>query len=144
MEIISYLLDGSLQHRDSTGKGAIITPDDIQMMSAGSGITHSEYNPSKTVGNHFLQIWIQPAVKNARPRYSDQKVKLDQKRKQWRKIVGPDTSKAAVKIRQDASIYATNLKKGETIDFTVERGRHTWLQIARGSLLVNGTILRRR
>ena len=73
MEIISYVLEGALQHKDSTGQGAIITPDDIQMMSAGTGITHSEYNPSRDQANHFLQVWIQPAVKRARPRYSDQR-----------------------------------------------------------------------
>jgi len=143
MEIISYVLDGALQHRDSTGKGAIITPDDIQMMSAGSGITHSEYNPSTTADNHFLQIWIQPAVRKTRPRYSDQKVTREQKRGQWRKIAGPEHSDAAVKIRQDASIFATQLRQGEATNFTVERGRHAWLQVARGSLVVNGTRLRR-
>ena len=142
MEIISYLLEGALQHKDSTGKGAIITPDDIQMMSAGKGITHSEYNPSRDSENHFLQVWIQPAVRGARPRYSEQKVTLEQKRAQWRQIAGPEGSKAAVRIRQDASIFATNLVAGEKIDFTVEYNRHVWLQVARGSLVVNGTQLR--
>ena len=139
MEIISYVLDGSLQHKDSTGQGAIITPDDIQMMSAGTGITHSEYNPSAERPNHFLQVWIQPAIRGAQPRYSDQKVTLDQKRGRWRKIAGPEGSRAAVAIRQDASIFATQLLPGETTRFTVERHRHVWLQIARGSLTVNGT-----
>ena len=142
MEIISYVLEGALQHKDSTGQGAIITPDDIQMMSAGTGITHSEYNPSRDQANHFLQVWIQPAVKRARPRYSDQRVTLEQKRGQWKKIAGPQDSKAAVEIRQDASIFATNLIAGETVDFTVQRSRHAWLQVARGELLVNGARLR--
>ena len=142
MEIISYVLEGALQHKDSTGQGAIITPEDIQMMSAGTGITHSEYNPSSEMANHFLQIWIKPASRNARPRYSDEKVSLDQKRGQWRKIAGPDGTKAAVAIRQDASIFATNLLRGESIDFTVQRTRHAWLQVARGSIVVNGTPLR--
>lgn len=141
MEIISYVLEGALQHKDSTGQGAIITADDIQMMSAGRGITHSEYNPSRNSGNHFLQVWIEPAIKGARPRYSDAKVTLDQKRAQWRQIAGPEGSKAAVKIRQDASIYATNLRAGEAIEFTVDRNRHAWLQVARGSMVVNGSQL---
>lgn len=142
MEIISYVLDGALQHKDSTGKGATITPDVIQMMSAGRGITHSEYNPSKISSNHFLQIWIKPAMRGATPRYSDQKVPLDQKRGIWRQIAGPEDSNAAVKIRQDASIFATNLSQDESLDFNVERNRHGWLQVARGTLLVNGTLLR--
>ena len=110
MEIISYVLEGSLQHKDSTGKGAIITPDDIQMMSAGTGITHSEYNPSPTDSNHFLQIWIEPAMRGVRPRYSDNKVTADQKRNRWNFIAGPDDSGAAVGIYQDAKIFASKLQ----------------------------------
>jgi quercetin 2,3-dioxygenase len=142
MEIISYILEGSLKHRDSTGQGAIITPDDIQMMSAGTGITHSEYNPSPTETNHFLQIWIEPAMRGVRPRYSENKVTLDQKQNQWKKIAGPDDSQAAVSICQDASIYATNLMAGQSLEYIVEPGRHAWLQVARGSLTANGTILK--
>ncbi len=142
MEIISYVLTGSLQHQDSTGRGAIITPDDIQMMSAGTGITHSEYNPSQTEPNHFLQIWIEPAQRGVRPRYRDSKVTIDQKQNQWKRIVGPAGSKAGVSIHQDAHIYATKLVAGQASDFTVERGRHVWLQVARGTVTVNGTTLR--
>ncbi|WP_246146337.1 pirin family protein [Rubripirellula lacrimiformis] len=141
MEIISYVLEGSLQHKDSTGHGAIITPDDIQMMSAGTGITHSEYNPSPTDANHFLQIWIEPGLKGVRPRYSDNKVTLDQKQNQWKKIAGPDGSNASVSIHQDASIFATNLLAGQSADYVVQRGRHAWLQVARGEVMVNGTKL---
>lgn len=141
MEILSYVLEGSLQHKDSTGQGAIITPDDIQMMSAGRGITHSEYNPSRTDPNHFLQIWIKPALRNSQPRYSDSKVTIDQKQNQWKKIAGPKDSQASVAIQQDAHIYATNLTAGQQLGYTVERQRHAWLQVARGSLTVNGTRL---
>ena len=102
------------------------------MMSAGTGITHSEYNPSTDFPNHFLQIWIQPAMRGTRPRYSDQKVTAEQKREQWTKIAGPEGSKAAVAIRQDASIFATTLLAGEKIDFTVEKARHAWLQVGAG------------
>lgn len=142
MEIISYVLEGSLQHRDSTGKGAVITPDDIQMMSAGTGITHSEFNPSRTESNHFLQIWIEPSTRRVHPRYSENKVTQDQKRNQWRKIVGPVDSKAAVSLYQDASIYATKLTSGKKLDYVVERSRHAWMQVARGEIVVNGTTLR--
>ncbi len=141
MEIISYVLEGALQHKDSTGRGAIITPDDIQMMSAGTGITHSEYNPSQADSNHFLQVWIEPATRGVQPRYSDNKVTIEHKLNRWTKIAGPDGSHAAVSIHQDASIYATHLQAGQAVRFTVERGRHAWLQVARGSLVVNGTLL---
>lgn len=140
-EIISYVLDGALQHRDSTGRGAVITPDDVQMMSAGTGITHSEYNPSGAEANHFLQVWIEPAVRRVAPRYSDAKVTSDQKRNRWKEIAGPVGSDASVAMHQDASIYATRLDAGESLDATVERGRHGWLQVARGQLVVNGTPL---
>lgn len=142
MEIISYVLDGALQHRDSTGQGAIITPDDIQMMSAGTGITHSEYNPSATDSNHFLQIWIEPSMRGVRPRYSDNKVSTEQKRNRWSFIAGPDGSDAAVGIHQDAKIFATQLEAAETLDYTLQRGRHAWMQVATGEVNVNGTMLR--
>jgi redox-sensitive bicupin YhaK (pirin superfamily) len=142
MEIISYVLEGSLQHKDSTGKGAIITPDDIQMMSAGTGITHSEYNPSPTESNHFLQIWIEPAMRGVRPRYSDNKVTAAQKLNQWNLIAGPDDSGAAVGIYQDAKIFASKLNSGGSLDYTLERSRHAWLQVATGEITVNGTTLK--
>ena len=141
MEIISYVLEGSLQHKDSTGHGAIITPDDIQMMSAGSGITHSEYNPSQSEANHFLQIWIEPAMRNVRPRYSDNRVTTKQKLNHWNFIAGPDDSGAAVGIYQDAKIFASKLQSGATLDYTLERQRHAWLQVATGRLTVNGSTL---
>jgi redox-sensitive bicupin YhaK (pirin superfamily) len=143
MEIISYVLDGALQHRDSTGRGAVITPDDIQMMSAGRGITHSEFNPSERGTTHLLQVWIQPAMRGGIPRYRDNKVTPDRKRDRWAKIVGPDGTGAAVTVGQDALIFATNLSPGKTLDYTVERGRHAWLQVARGNLSVNGVVLNR-
>ncbi len=142
MEIISYVLEGSLQHQDSTGQGAIITPDDIQMMSAGTGITHSEYNPSQTDSNHFLQIWIEPAMRGVRPRYSDNKVTADQKRNRWNFIAGPDGSGAAVGIYQDAKIFASKIDRGASLDYTLERNRHAWLQVATGEITVNGTTLK--
>jgi redox-sensitive bicupin YhaK (pirin superfamily) len=142
MEIISYVLDGSLQHKDSTGKGAIITPDDIQLMSAGTGITHSEYNPSPTGSNHFLQIWIEPAMRGVRPRYSDNVVKPADKRNVWKLIAGPDDSGASVGIYQDANIYASKLQAGASLEYTLQRNRHAWLQVATGEITVNGTTLK--
>ena len=141
MEIISYLLQGSLQHKDSTGRGAVIRPDDIQMMSAGTGITHSEYNPSESESNHFLQIWIEPALRGTQPRYRDNQVTAEQKLNQWSLIAGPDDSGAAVGVNQDAKIFATILEPGETLDYTLQRDRHAWLQVATGEVQVNGTTL---
>ena len=117
-------------------------PDDIQMMSAGKGITHSEYNPSREQSNHFLQIWIQPSMRGVPPRYSENKVTVDQKQNQWKLIAGPDDSGASVGIYQDAKIYASRLQNGHSTDFTLQRGRHAWLQVARGQVTVNGTVLR--
>lgn len=142
MEIISYVLSGSLQHKDSTGKGATITPADIQMMSAGTGITHSEYNPSEFDANHFLQIWIEPAMKGVRPRYSDNKLTVEQTLNQWKLIAGPDGSGAAVGIYQDARIYASKMRPGSSLQYTLERSRHGWLQVATGEITVNGTALK--
>lgn len=142
MEIISYLLEGELQHKDSTGRGSIITPDDIQMMSAGTGITHSEFNPSQNASNHFLQIWIEPGMRGGRPRYSENRVTADQKLNRWKLIAGPDDSGASVGIHQDAKIYATKLQAGQSVDATSERDRHAWIQVARGEVTINGTKLR--
>ncbi len=142
MEIISYVLEGSLQHKDSTGKGAIITPDDIQMMSAGTGITHSEYNPSVTQSNHFLQIWIEPGLRGVRPRYSDNIVTPEDKQNVWKLIAGPDDSRASVNIYQDAKIYSSKLQAGATLDYILERNRHVWVQIATGETEINGTKLK--
>lgn len=142
MEIISYVLDGALQHKDSTGQGSVITSENIQMMSAGTGITHSEYNPSSTDANHFLQVWIQPSLKNIQPRYGENRVTRAQKLNQWKKIAGPVGAKASVSIHADASIFATVAEAGAELGFTVERGRHVWLQVARGELEVNGTVLK--
>ncbi|MCR9295526.1 MAG: pirin family protein [bacterium] len=141
MEIISYVLDGSLQHQDSTGQGAIITPNDVQMMSAGRGITHSEYNPSASQANHFLQIWIQPAFRGVQPRYRDNKLNPEEKRNRWKTIAGPEGSSASVAIGQDAIIQVTQLDKRQQLHYSVERGRHVWLQVARGQVMVNGTWL---
>ncbi|MEM6690341.1 MAG: pirin family protein [Planctomycetota bacterium] len=142
MEIISYVLDGQLQHRDSTGRGSIIGPEDVQMMSAGTGIFHSEYNPSRTEDNHFLQIWIQPGLRGVQPRYSENVVEADDKTNQWKLIAGPDDSGASVGIYQDAKINATKLLRGQSLDYVLERDRHAWLQVARGNVEVNGTVLR--
>lgn len=141
MEILSYVLDGALQHRDSTGKGSIVHPEDVQMMTAGTGITHSEYNPSATAENHFLQVWIRPAQRRLQPRYQQHRVKRDAKLDTLRPIAAPDASPGVVRINQDAHVYATVLQPGATVEHTIEPGRHGWLQVANGGLSVNGVRL---
>ena len=142
MEILSYVLDGSLQHRDSTGKGSVVRPGDVQMMTAGTGITHSEYNPSRTEANHFLQVWIQPSLNGLRPSYQQQRVESDQKENRWRQIAGPRKLPGVVAVHQDVRIFSTILDPGKRHEYIVERGRHAWLQVATGDLVVNGTRLR--
>ena len=142
MEILSYVMDGALQHRDSTGKGSVVRPGDVQMMTAGTGITHSEYNPSKSDGNHFLQIWVQPSLNGLRPSYQQQRVESDQKQNRWRQIAGPDKQAGIVAIHQDVRVFSTLLDPKHRLEYVVQRGRHAWLHVATGELVVNGTRLR--
>jgi redox-sensitive bicupin YhaK (pirin superfamily) len=141
MEILSYVLDGALQHRDSTGQGSIVRPDDVQMMSAGTGITHSEYNPAAAAANHFLQVWIQPAQKGLRPRYQQQAVASADRQGHLRLIASPESRAGVVRIHQDAKVFATKLTQSQQVTHVVEGNRHVWLQVAVGSLTVNGTTL---
>lgn len=141
MEILSYVLDGALQHKDSTGKGSIIRPGDVQLMTAGTGITHSEYNPSRRVGNHFLQIWIEPAFRGLHPHYQQHRITADQKLNRWQPIVGSYKQPGVVTVQQDANIFATILDPGERLDYVVEKDRHAWLHVASGEVNVNGTTL---
>ncbi len=141
MEIISYVLDGALQHRDSTGNGSIIRPGDIQRMSAGTGITHSEYNPSPNQSNHFLQIWIEPAQRGLRPSYGQKAVQPVALENNLVLIAGNQPGSSNVIINQDAKMFAGKLEAGKQLEYSIERHRHGWLQVARGKLSVNGTRL---
>ncbi len=141
MEIISYVLDGSLQHRDSTGNGSIIKPGDIQRMSAGTGITHSEYNPSPNQSNHFLQIWIEPAQRGLRPSYGQESIQPAALENNLVLIAGNQQGNSNVVINQDAKMFAGKLGAGKQLAYNIERNRHGWLQVARGKLSVNGTQL---
>lgn len=143
MEILSYVMEGELQHRDSTGRGSVIRPGDVQMMTAGTGITHSEYNPSTSQSNHFLQIWIQPAQNGLRPAYQQQRVETEQKQNRWKLVAAPERRQGVVALHQDVRILAAQLKPRKQLEYTVERGRHVWLQVAEGELVVNGTKLER-
>jgi redox-sensitive bicupin YhaK (pirin superfamily) len=138
MEIITYILDGALEHRDSMGTGSVIRPGEAQRMSAGTGVTHSESNASKTEPVHLLQIWILPDAQGMKPSYEQKKFDRDKMRGNWLLIASKDPSEAAVKIHQDVKLFVTVLDKDETLEYRLKTGRYAWLQIARGKMQVNG------
>jgi len=141
MEIISYVLEGQLEHRDSMGNGSIIEPGDVQRMSAGRGVQHSEYNPSRAAGTHFLQIWIEPSVRGIAPGYEQTRFGPEAKRGRLCLIAAPDGAEGAVTIHQDARIYAALLDGAETVTHALAGGRRAYVHVARGSARVNGNAL---
>jgi len=138
MEIVTYVLDGALEHKDSLGNGDVIRPGDVQYMSAGTGIFHSEFNPDNTEPVHLLQIWIQPARTGIAPGYEQKTFAQPERRGRLRLIAAGDGRDGAVTIHQDAAVYATTLERGERLEHALGAGRLAWLQVARGVLLVNG------
>ena len=141
MEIITYILEGALEHKDSLGTGSVIRPGEAQRMSAGTGITHSELNHSKTEPVHFLQIWILPAAAGIAPGY-EQKTIDDKKAHTGFAPVGTtDGRDQSVKIHQDAALSVAKLDRGQTVATNLKKGRHGWVQVARGAVTVNGTAL---
>jgi redox-sensitive bicupin YhaK (pirin superfamily) len=141
MEIVTYILQGALEHRDSMGNGSIIRPGDAQRMSAGTGVTHSEANPSPDEPVHLLQIWILPNEQNLPPEYEEKKFSDDEKRNRLRLIVSPDGSEGSVTIHQDAKIYASLLGDRQEVVHTLENDRSAWLQVAAGSVTLNDVAL---
>jgi redox-sensitive bicupin YhaK (pirin superfamily) len=138
MEIISYVLDGALAHQDSMGNGSTIVPGDVQRMSAGSGVRHSEYNHDKAGTTHFLQIWIEPAVTGIAPSYEQKHFDDASKRGRLRLIASPDGAEDSVRIHQDARVYAALLDGGERAVHRLVAGRRAYVHVARGSLTVQG------
>jgi len=141
MEILSYVLEGELGHRDSTGSGSTIVPGDVQRMSAGSGVTHSEANPSRDKAVHFLQIWIEPDRTGIPASYEQAHVGADAKRGRLAPIAGPAGSGAAVTIHQDARLYAALVDGDESVEHALAPGRRGYVHVARGSLRANGVAL---
>ena len=141
MEIISYVLDGELAHKDSMGNGSTIRPGDVQRMSAGSGVRHSEFNPSSTNPVHFLQIWIQPNAQGIEPSYEEKRFSVQEKRGRLRMIASPDQADGSVLIHQDARVYAGLFDGEETATLNVEPGRTLYVHVARGTVTANGTVL---
>ena len=142
MEIISYVLDGALEHRDSMGTGSVIVPGDVQRMSAGRGVTHSEFNGSREAPVHFLQIWLLPAARGITPSYEQKTFATDEKRGRLRLVASPDGAKGSVTIHTDARLYASVLHRGESARLALSPGRHAWVHVARGTVTVNGHALR--
>jgi redox-sensitive bicupin YhaK (pirin superfamily) len=141
MEIVTYVLEGALQHKDSMGNGSVIKPGDVQYMSAGTGVTHSEFNASKTEPVHLYQIWMFPEKKGQKPVYDQKNFSEGEKRGKLRLIASPDGREGSVKIRQDNELYATVLGEGESVKHTLKPERHAYVQVARGSVKLNGTEL---
>ncbi|MEP6570072.1 MAG: pirin family protein [Acidobacteriota bacterium] len=137
MEIVTYILQGALEHRDSMGTGSIIRRGDAQRMSAGTGVTHSEANPSPDEPVHLLQIWIFPSEQNMKPDYEEKQFSDEEKRNRLRLIVSPDGSDGSVKIHQDAKIYASLLDAKQEVVHVLENGRSAWLQVAAGAVTLN-------
>jgi quercetin 2,3-dioxygenase len=142
MEIITYVLEGKLEHKDSLGTGSVILPGDGQRMTAGRGIRHSEYNPSKTEKVHLYQIWILPEKKGLEPSYEQKTFPTEEKAGRLRLIASPDGKDGSVKINQDARLYVTLLKPGEEVTHDFGKNRHGWLQVAKGSVEVAGQTLK--
>ena len=136
MEIITYVLEGAVAHRDSMGNGSVIRPGEVQRMSAGTGVTHSEHNPEKNERLHLLQIWILPEQQGLTPSY-EQRAFPDRKGK-LRLVGSPDGRDGSVTIHQDVNLYASLLDPGARVDFAPPAGRHVWLQVARGAIDLNG------
>ena len=138
MEIITYILSGELEHRDSMGNGSVIRPGDVQRMSAGTCVAHSEFNPSETRAVHLLQIWIMPAERSLPPGYEQKHFSEDERRGALRLVASEDGRDGSVTIQQDARLYATILEPGSSIEHMLAEKRYAWIQVARGNLNVNG------
>jgi redox-sensitive bicupin YhaK (pirin superfamily) len=141
MEIISYVLDGALEHRDSLGNGSVIQPGDVQRMSAGTGITHSEYNPSHAELLHFLQIWILPAHPGLAPGYEQRHFPAADRQGRLRVVAAPDGRDGAVTVHQDVTLFAALLQDGDRLVQPLQPHRHAWLQVARGAVVLNAISL---
>jgi hypothetical protein len=138
MEIITYLLEGALEHRDSMGTGSVIRPGEVQRMSAGTGVTHSERNASESEPVHLLQIWILPSRSGLEPSYEQKMYGDQEKRGRLRLIASPDGRDGSVVVHQDVSLYAALLDQGQEITHHLQQGRHAWLQVARGAVEAGG------
>ena len=142
MEIITYVLDGALEHKDSMGNGSVIRPGSVQRMSAGTGVRHSEFNPSSDEAVHFLQIWIEPKFTGIRPSYEEKQFGAAEKKGRLRLVASPDGRDGSVTIHQDADVYASMLDGNESVTHRAAAGRRAYVHVARGTVKANGTPLK--
>ena len=142
MEILSYVLEGALEHKDSSGGGGVIRPGEIQFMRAGSGVEHSEYNHSKTEPVHFLQVWIVPDRRGLAPKYGQQAFDRDRAKRSFVLLASRDGREGSIQVAQDVDVWMTQLAGGERRELPLAPGRQAWIHLARGAASVNGTSLR--
>jgi quercetin 2,3-dioxygenase len=141
IEIVSYVLEGELEHRDSMGNGEILRPGEFQRITAGTGITHSEFNPSATNPTHFYQIWLLPERKGLPPSYEQKRFAPEGRLNQWQLVASRDGASGSLLIHQDGNIYLADLTAGNDLSHVIPAGRHAWLQVLRGSVRVNDHLL---
>jgi redox-sensitive bicupin YhaK (pirin superfamily) len=142
MEIVTYVLEGALEHRDSMGNGEVLRPGEFQRMSAGTGITHSEFNPSPTEPVHLYQIWLFPAERDVEPSYEQKRFDEAGRENRLQLVASPGADEGSLRINQDARIYLANLDGGQTVRHELAPGRHAWLQVLRGNVTLNGEDLK--
>ena len=142
MEIVTYVLEGALAHKDTLGNSSVIKPGEVQRMSAGTGIRHSEYNGAPDERVHFLQIWILPERQGIAPGYEQRDFPADEKRGRWRLVASHDGREGSVTIHQDTDLYASLLREGETLSFALRPGRYAWLQVARGQAKLADAVMK--
>ena len=141
MEIVTYVLEGALEHKDSMGNGEVLRPGEFQRMSAGTGITHSEFNPSATEPVHLYQIWLFPESKGIEPSYEQKQFPLSEQQNQLRLVASPEAEAGSLRIHQDARVYLSQIEAEKTVTYELAEGRHAWLQVLRGSVLLNDVSL---
>ena len=142
MEIVTYVLEGALQHQDSMGSGGVIRPGEVQRMSAGTGVTHSEYNASPTERVHLLQIWMLPEARGLEPSYEQKKFAAEGRRGRLQLLASREAREGSVRIHQDAALYTAALAPKQEVAHKLGAGRHAWLQVARGAVTLNGVALK--
>ena len=142
MEIVTYVLEGALAHKDSMGTGSVIRPGEVQRMSAGTGVLHSEFNNSPSEQVHLLQIWIQPERRGLPPSYEQKNFSTEEKLNRFRLIASPTGEEGSVTIHQDAKLLAAIIEKGNTVKYELVKGRNAWIQVARGEVTLNGKLLK--